>query len=377
MENFLIPKGYESQYQRIRNKRENLKDKENFDVILDPIECLPIEPGLRALNAGNWANSFLGVSEYYEKIKTEAKRRVVVFVFDTGGTIDHPALKNALRNDLGRSFTGEDEKKDDHGHSTHVAGCIAAIDEDASLGVARMLVQRGLLEIIPYKVLNNSGAGSYAWIDKAVQEANRQAEVFIKEGAFIIYNFSLGGGGSSPAIESRLKQADELGVFICAASGNTGNEGIGFPAKAEPANAIGSISQNGERSRFSSWGNELFILAPGERILSTFLNNNYRELSGTSMATPIQVGIVAIVASVYPDLSNQDIKDFLAFHAKDLGEKGRDKENGFGVNILKPLLEQNPDPKPEPPKKPGFFKRIWNSLKAAFNAIINFFKSYF
>jgi len=210
----VIPDDYERKYKRIERKIDRTIRKESPDIILDPIESLPIEPEFYALGAGNWGPTYLGVNQRFDEIRSRAKRPVVVFIFDTGGCYDHELLDGVAWNDLGRSFTGE-PCADGHGHSTHVAGIIAADSPEQPLGVARMIP----IKLVPIKVLSNGGSGSFTGIVQGTRYANEVAGDLIDEGYFVIYNYSLGGGSEYGPLEDAFKEAEALGVLINCAPG--------------------------------------------------------------------------------------------------------------------------------------------------------------
>lgn len=346
----VIPDEYARKYKRIERKLDRVERREGPDVILDPIESLPIEPEFYALDAGNWGPTYLGVNQRLDEIRSRAKRPVVVFIFDTGGCYDHPALDGVAWNDLGRSFTGE-PCADGHGHSTHVAGIIAADSPDQPLGVARMLPE---IRLVPIKVLTNGGSGSFAGIVQGTRYANEEAEKLIAEGYFVIYNYSLGGGSSYEPLEEAFAEAEALGVLInCAANGNTGNTPLQYPGRSEYTVGTAALAQSGggvERASYSSYGPETWAAAPGSSILSTWPGGGLRILSGTSMATPHQAGLFAILASIYPEATAAELKAHFIKYATDLGSPGRDSYYGYGAGVVDGLLDNAPgEPDPDPP----------------------------
>ncbi len=231
---------------------------------------------------------------------------------------------------------------DFHGHSTHVAGIIGGSDDDLNLGIAEALTRKGLLKLIAYKVLDRTGRGWNADIIKGIQTANEESKALQEQGYFVIYNFSLGGQSVNSSFNTYLKQAEDAGVFVVAASGNDNQEFIGTPANGDNAHAIGSTDPNGERSGFSNYGPELYLGAPGARIFSTWLDNQYRELSGTSMATPTTAGVAAIIASMNPEVTNRQLSHFMRRHTEDLMDNGWDKFTGYGASIMEKWINGDP-----------------------------------
>lgn len=350
----VIPPSYEGQYKRIERRIARTIKKESPDVILDPIESTPITPTFYALETGNWGPTYLGVNQRADEIRARARRNVVVFIFDTGGCYDHPYLNDYVWNDLGAVFTGEADCKDGHGHSTHVAGIVAGAAPDYPLGIARMIP----VKLVPIKVLSNGGSGSFTGIVQGTRYANEKAADLIAKGWFVVYNYSLGGGSSYGPLEEAFKEAEALGVLInCAANGNTGQTPVNYPGSSIYTLGTAALAQSGSgvtRASYSSYGPETWGAAPGSSILSTWPGGGTRLLSGTSMATPHQAGLFAILASVYPTATAAQLKAHYIKYATDLGSPGRDEYYGYGAGLIDPLLDNAPDGSepPPPPDEP-------------------------
>ena len=322
---FEIPVQYEQAYKK--NKKGQKKLEKDFDFVLDPIEITPMMPqSYESGVAYNWGNRTLGIDRRYDDILERAKRKVAVFIFDTGGDWDHPYL--SLWKGQGATFTGESEAIDKNGHSTHVAGIIGGYNDkqkDQELGIARALVEKGLIVGMPYKVLTNDGGGLYSWMAAAVTKANQEARKLQEAGYFVIYNFSLGGGRSFDAFDKVLSEALKMGVLTFSASGNTRKKGVIYPANNESTVAVAAT--------------EVEFGAPGVGIASTYLNGTIQSLSGTSMATPAQSALAAIVASIYPKSSAQEVLAHLRKWAVDLAPNGKDEQTGYGLSIIDRLLD--------------------------------------
>ncbi|MGZ7078508.1 MAG: S8 family serine peptidase [Thermoanaerobaculia bacterium] len=185
---------------------------------------------------------------------------VNVAILDTGIDVNHPELKMAVRG----GFNAIDKNGnivDDNHHGTHVAGIIAAADNDVGVvGVA----PSARLWIV--KVLDANGNGSdesliagLDWV-LAMQRMN---------GGNWIVSMSLGSSQSSSAEEDAVHRAVEAGVFLIAAAGNSGFDSIDFPARDEGVFAIGAVDSDSILARFSNRGTRLDVVAPGVSVLST------------------------------------------------------------------------------------------------------------
>lgn len=225
-----------------------------------------------------------------------------VAVLDTGIS-NHPDLNIQG----GTSFVpGEPGIADGNGHGTHVAGTIAALDNNVGvLGVAPDV------DLFAVKVLGRSGSGSISGIAQGLQwSSNNNMDVA---------NMSLGSPSPSPTLERAVNQATNSGVLVVAASGNSGASSIGYPARYQNAMAVGATDQNNNRASFSQFGTGLDIMAPGVGVQSTYPGNGYRSLSGTSMAAPHVAGVAALVMSNNPSWSPAQVRSHLNQTATPIG----------------------------------------------------------
>jgi subtilisin len=223
---------------------------------------------------------------------------IKVAVLDTGILLSHEDL-----NVVGGYSAFGGSYNDDNGHGTHVAGTIAALNNN--IGVIGAAPNASLYAV---KVLDAGGSGSYAGIIDGINWAiNNKMNVI---------NMSLGGRSGSTALEDACNAAYNAGILVVAAAGNEGNNGgksecIGYPARYASVMAVGSITSNNTRSSFSSTGSTLEIMAPGSSILSTTYNGGYGTMSGTSMACPHVAGVAALVWSAKPTMTNVQLRNVL------------------------------------------------------------------
>jgi len=250
-----------------------------------------------------------------------------VAVIDTGVSCGHIDLGVPCSG--GFDFVNNDaDPSDDHGHGTHVAGTIAGRrDGSGVVGVAPNVW------IVPIKVLNASGSGSYADIIAGIDYATSNG---IK-----VTNNSYGGSVGSATMEAALRVAAANGVLTVAAAGNSGNQAgtgdsVGYPAKYGSVLSVAATDSLDKRANFSSTGPAVQVAAPGVAIRSTTMNGGYADWNGTSMATPHVAGAAALLyAKGVTDsnnngLINDEIRNLLAQTAVDLGAAGRDPLFGFG-----------------------------------------------
>lgn len=314
-----------------------------YDVVIPPYNALSIGR-LTSNQVKNWGHNYLKTDSVYSKTKGE---KAVIAILDTAGSFaDHPDLKANSLEQYAKNFSNAATLRDIHGHGTHCAGIAAAVDN--SIGIIGVAPKA---KLIPLKVLNDSGAGSYTWIANGLRYF---ADLNI-EGKKIA-SLSLGGRSGSTLLHNAIKYAISKGVVIVAAAGNSyraGQDTVGYPAKYPESIAVASLDNNGQPSSFSSAGPAVDVAAPGRGIFSTHKNGTYAYLSGTSMATPFISGVVALVLS-QKDIAAEQVEAFLKDNATDIYTPGFDQRTGEGVPFVPDLInadppEPTPEPEPEPP----------------------------
>lgn len=218
---------------------------------------------------------------------------IVVAILDTGVDLEHPSLQAHLGSghydyvddddDPSEEGNGIDDDGDglvdeSYGHGTHAAGLVALVAPDA--------------EILVYRVLDADGRGHPIVIAQAVEDA-------IAAGADVInISFGMEGKPSSDVLRDVFKAAKKAEVSVVAAVGNDSREGHQFPADDKEVLGVAAMAKGNQRlARFSNYGKPAVVAAPGEEIVSTLPGGVFGAWSGTSMATPIVSGQVALVRS--------------------------------------------------------------------------------
>lgn len=343
-----VPKEYRKELKRIVADYEN-QVEEGWDIVLDPIEAIPTDIiETRAEAFGNWGEKILIPDDIRQRIRTECKGKVVVKIGDTAGSYSHADLQ---KGQLPGSNYSSSPLPDVHGHSTHVAGIIAG---DVG-GLAWELVDAGLLKFKPVKVLSDNGSGSFSWVANAIASERKEDETLISQGTGVIYNFSLGGGTALVgSVETELKKSTEAGVLFVCAAGNSGGP-VNYPGMSAYTSATSALQQSLVIAGFSSRGPEVTTSMPGVSIYSTWKDNTYASLSGTSMASPFAAAAAAIAVSKWGLMSQGELHTYLAKVAQDLGEPGKDNLYGWGISYIRAILDTDPDtgnPPPPPPPPP-------------------------
>lgn len=275
-----------------------------------------------AIGGNNWGADLIKAPTVWNNGYTG--QGVVVAVLDTGVDYNHQDLKNNIWtntkeiagngiDDDGNGYVDDvrgwnfdsnnNNVLDDYGHGTHVAGTIAG--ENNGIGVTGIAYNA---KIMPIKVLDENGSGSYSAIAKGIYYA-------VDNGARVI-NLSLGGYFSNETLKAALEYASSKNVIVVMAAGNDGDSSPAYPARY--ANnygiAVGAVDKNNQLADFSnrSGASELaYVTAPGVDIYSTLPNNQYGNYNGTSMATPHVTGVVALMLSANPSLTENQVRNIL------------------------------------------------------------------
>lgn len=198
-------------------------------------------------------------------------------------------------------------------HGTHVAGIVGAI-KDNNLQVVGVAPQCKIMPISSslqtFPTLSAELASGISWA--------------YQNGADIINNSWGDQGGhvqlNSVLLENSIIDALTLGrnnkgTLVVFAAGNYGSwpvYGVDYPASFnENITTVGAINIYGQRTPSSAFGDKLDLMAPGVHILSTMPNNQTQTQSGTSMASPHVAGVCALILSVNPCLTGQQVRNII------------------------------------------------------------------
>ncbi len=317
------------------------------------------------------------VEQYYHwKINTfkawdflSSKDTIIVGVVDTGVDIDHEDLQNNIfynssemgldsnGNDkstngvdddgngyvddyVGWDFAGNDGQTPDNnprpgnGHGTHVAGIIGAVVNNAT-GIAGVVPQ---IKILPVKAANDEPFNTF--ITKGYEGILYAAIMGAK-----VINCSWGSESSGGLENDIIRAVNSLGSCVVAAAGNDGKYSDFAPASLNGVLSVAAVDSNDIKAGFSNYGSRVDLSAPGVKILSTTPNNTYASWDGTSMASPVAAGVVALARMNFPNLNLEQIYELVKRQSDDIDSLNPVYSGLLGtgrVNAFK-TLNCNPD----------------------------------
>ena len=321
---------------------------------------------------------------------TTGSPNVIVAVIDTGVLVNHPDLQGQLvpgydfiadNANSGDGQPGIDPDPNDPGdgggvttssfHGTHVSGTIAAASNN-NLGVAGIAWG---VKIMPCRAVGINGGLRYD-IEQCVRFVSglsNDSGTLPAQRADII-NLSLGGPTNSTSAPAAYRDARNQGVIVVAAAGNDGSNVLFAPAAYNGVVSVSATNISRQLASYSNFGPTIDVAAPGgaqgdlngdgffDGVLSTGGDDSgngitftYRFAAGTSMASPHMAGVVALMKSVYPDLTPAILDTMLANGqlTDDAGSPGRDDSFGYGIinaqKAVQAAINASGPPAPTPP----------------------------
>lgn len=270
----------------------------------------------------NYGIKMIGAQSEWKETKGKG---IKVAILDTGIDFNHPDIRDNVKGGINLTTNNSNDYMDRQGHGTHCAGIVAAtLNGSNVVGVAPEA------ELYAVKVLSDKGEGSLEWIVKGIE--------WCINNKIHVVSMSLGSKEGHPMMQEVIRRAHNNGIVIVAAAGNDGkgNNTVEYPASYSETIAVAAVDLSKGRGSFSSTGGEVDVASAGVDILSTYPNNKYARLSGTSMACPHIAGAVALLQSKalirYGRLlTPNEVRLLLEMYAEDVGLYGKDDEYGFGV----------------------------------------------
>lgn len=235
---------------------------------------------------------------------TNENVKINTYVVDTGIDVEHSEFEG--RATWLKNFADE-EDTDCQSHGTHCAGLVGS----RHFGVCKDA------KLFAIKVLDCRGYGTYSSILKGLQyvykhhskellELGEDSKIKLRS----IVSMSLGGGYSRAVNKVVEKLLSYGNIYVVVAAGNENSDACQVsPASAKGALTVMASDKHDNRAYFSNYGECADIYSPGVDIISTIPNNKHAKYSGTSMATPIYVGVVNHYLNKFPDLTYEELKE--------------------------------------------------------------------
>ncbi|HXH84077.1 MAG TPA: S8 family serine peptidase, partial [Candidatus Tectomicrobia bacterium] len=283
-----------------------------------PLQQLTDDPRL----AEQWHHFKIGAIQAWDV--TPGDGAVIIAILDSGVDAAHPDLASRLV--AGYSpYDGTTNTSDHFGHGTKVAGTAAAAGDNAT-GVAGVAWNT---RIMPIRVSDTSGYAYYSTIASGITWA-------VDRGARVL-NISINGVAASSSITSAARYAVSKGAVVVAAAGNCGC--VESTASNPYLISVSATTSTDSVASWSSRGDHVDVAAPGSGILTTTRGGGYGSVSGTSFASPVTAGVVALMLSANPGLQPSEVEQILKATALDLGASGWDPSYGAGrVDALRAVV---------------------------------------
>lgn len=190
---------------------------------------------------------------------------------------------------MGWDFVNNDnDPMDDYDHGTFCSGIAAAVTNN-SIGIAGVCWN---CKIMSLKGLDKKGVGDDLNLIKCIlYAAHNNANII---------SMSWGGYPPDDMLYNALSYAFSQGVVLVAGAGNENMTFPFYPAGYDPVISVASTTSADKKDKYSNYGNDVDVAAPGVDILSTWPGNGYQKRSGTSAACPFVAGLAALLLSKYP-----------------------------------------------------------------------------
>lgn len=286
------------------------------DALIPPDDTIPNDPQY----ASQWHLPLVKAPAAWDYTLGDG---VVAAVLDTGVDAAHPDLAGKLVPGW-NMYDNNADTSDVYGHGTNVAGVIGAAANNG-LGVASLAWNA---KIMPVRISQPDGYAYYSTIANGV--------IWAADHGARVANISYMVTGSS-TVTSAANYFRQKGGLLFASAGNTG----AFESTPENPSivSVSATTSSDLKASWSSYGNYVDLAAPGAGILTTARGGGYASVSGTSFSSPAAAGVAALVFSVNPAFTPDQVETVLKQTAVDLGTSGWDTYYGYGrVNAHAAIL---------------------------------------
>jgi len=271
-----------------------------------------------------WGLKMLHMQTFWDQAENMGDG-INIAILDTGISSGHPDFDYTTMKHF-NVLDGSTNTEDTDGHGTHIAGIVAAQGREV-IGSA---LNAKLLII---KIAEKAGTWKIEDVIKGIEEAIVSgADIISISGEFTRFNSKLN------LLHQSIISAHQKGIIIVGSAGNnfSPNATDFYPAAFDECISIGAIKEDKTRADFSSLSTKLDLVSPGHNIKSTWIGQAYKEVSGTSQATPLITGIIAVLKSYarkekQKELTPSEVYILLTKNADDAGVSGHDTAYGFGI----------------------------------------------
>lgn len=273
---------------------------------------------------------------------------VTIAVIDSGVFTHHEEFQGGGILSVVNMLHGGGPAEDSNGHGTFIAGMLGAARNNGA-GIAGMVDGAS---IVPFKCFSDADETDMSYVIRAIYRA-------VDNYGCDVINLSLGAELDTIALRTAVDYAVEKGIIVVAPVGNNGNDTLNYPAAYDSVVGVGSVDDKNNVSAFSQRNESVFVVAPGEKLVSTYIQNprSYVSWDGTSFACVHVTALAAIAKQYDKSIDAERFKALLSASAVDLGPEGYDESYGWGLvsggAFLDALYAEQAETLTNPASEPG------------------------
>ncbi|NBQ69744.1 MAG: peptidase S8 [Nitrosomonadaceae bacterium] len=240
---------------------------------------------------------------------------ITIAILDSGVAATHPDLKDNMI--AGWNFYDNNSDTNDvFGHGTLVAGTAAAVTNNG-IGISSIA---GNSKILPLRVTDINGYGYISMFTSAL--------IYAADNGARIANISFAPITTSDTVRAAAQYMKDKNGLVVTGGGNSGT--LENYTVTTTMISVSATDKYDMKDSFSSYGDYITLAAPGTNMTSTWKDGTYGPVAGTSIASPVVGGVIALMMSANPQLGSFDIENLLFSTAVDLGSAGKDIYFGYG-----------------------------------------------
>ena len=304
------------------------------DQIWDIEEVTSKEGILRTLETPNdpyfpnqWGMKTIGMPEAWDQGLTG--KGVTIGVIDTGILSSHPDLQGTNVVSGHNYLDNNRNTEDTEGHGTFVTGIIGA-KRNNNIDIAGEAPEA---TIVAMKCFDGNKS--------VVSDAVKAIYACVDEYHCGVINMSFGADEQVNELHEAIQYAAGKGTIVIASAGNEGTRTLYYPAAYDEVIGVGAVDSNKRVSYFSQKNNSVFVVAPGDAVVSLGADNKSAKTgSGTSFAAPFVSGLAVLLKQLYPNMTTSDFKNILIASSEDLGSSGYDTSYGYGLINAPKAIQQ-------------------------------------